>query len=274
MANRSLSGAKINVQLQATVNNLMNALSQSASGSTGLTYAQTLQSGVGSLLVDRAWSYSALITNNTTLTIGLSDLAALDAGAGPGNDVCGQAWSAAQVVAILIQNLNAIETAGSLEIQPGVAHPFNPIGIHTVANGGALKGQGILLKYQPASSAWIIDDTDDEIKLGANGADVTFGIMILARSDIETSSSSSSLSSSSSASSTSSSSQSSSSSSSKSSASSNSSSSSSSSSSSRSSRTSSSSSSSSSKSSMTSSSSSSSRSSMTSSSSSSSSSHP
>jgi hypothetical protein len=109
----------------------------------------------------------------------------------------GQALSIETVVAVMFKNENAVGVAGTLEIEPGAANPATFIGTHTAANGGGLRGGGVLLKYQPDSTGFNVTDASaNTIKLTANGADVVYSVWIWGRHDDETSSSSSSSSSS------------------------------------------------------------------------------
>jgi hypothetical protein len=111
-----------------------------------------------------------------------------------------------EIVLIAIVNENAVTAAGQLEVKPADSEGWDPIGIHTVALGGALRGQGSLVKVQLAESGFDITPANNHrITLKANGGAVNYSVYIIGRHDDgESSSSSSSLSSLSSSSSSSS----------------------------------------------------------------------
>lgn len=206
---RSLVQPKVTAKLSATAKNEL--LDGGASTfSFAATIDDKLASGVGPNLANRVWQWKHSATSPKTIASGanvvidLYDFTGLDAGAGAGNDPLGQALIMENIVAILIKNENAVDAAGSLEVEPDATNGWTPIGIHTVATGGALRGGGFLFKYQPDSTGFdITDASSHRIKLTANGADVNYSVWVLGRHDDETSSSSSSSSSSSNSSSSS-----------------------------------------------------------------------
>ena len=153
-----------------------------------------LSNGCGNEQANRAWqSKDRAIVNGATETLDLYDLAGVDIGAGAGLDALGQAIIFEEIVQIIIVNENAIGAAGILEIEPTAGVGWTPIGTHTVATGGALYGQGLLIKQQLDERGFDIDDgVNHQIDLSAVGGDVTYSIYILGRTDDEVSSSSSS----------------------------------------------------------------------------------
>ncbi len=199
MANRSLTSPKVEVKISATVRNVMDD-GRAAQGAVNGGTADSLNSGVDANQANRAWQWkNKILANGATLVVDIFDMASFDVGAGLGNDIVGQTMSPIEeVVAIKIKNENAPTlVAGLLEIEPDSSNGWTPIGTHTVANGGALGGGGILLKYQPAEAGFnVTDASNHRILLTANGGPVTFSIYLLGRHDDEASSSSSSSSSS------------------------------------------------------------------------------
>jgi len=206
MGTRSLQAAKLKLDLSAVVKNTLSSPStRSASGQVQFNYELNFADGVSSGQANRAWEYTGTITAAGTLLIDLFDLGSLDAGAGAGRDIVGQLLTTEEITTIVIQNTNALGSAGVLQIEPDATNGWSPIGSHTVANGGALRGQGILLKHNPAEEGFdVADASSNEILLTATGGDVDFKILFIGRHDDNESSSSSSSSSQSSSSSSSS----------------------------------------------------------------------
>lgn len=200
MGTRELNSTQINLTISTTVRNVISTASI-ASGGLSIQENITVANGVSASQANRAWKHEATLSSGASQTIDLFDYAGIDAGAGAGNDIVGQSLEVKEIVTIHIKNKNTVGVAGSLEVQADATNPFNGLGEHTVANGGALKGGGFLLKHQPDTDAFqIIDGSQHRIKLTANGADVDYSILLLGRHDDDESSSSSSVSSSSSSS--------------------------------------------------------------------------
>lgn len=202
MAAQVLISPKVVVKLTATVQNTMDD-GRIATGPLSLVVDDTLVSGVENNAASRAWQWihrdsdPKVLLSGANLVIDIFDLAGFDMGAGDGNDIVGQPLQFEEVVSIFIKNGNAIGAAGQLEIIPDPAQGWTPIGIHTVALGGALRGQGILFKYQPNQNGFdVTDGVNHRIRLTAVGGNVNLEIAILGRHDDEASSSSSSSSSS------------------------------------------------------------------------------
>lgn len=203
MANRSLSSAKVGAKINATVQNVMDD-GNTASGAVNINVDDTVSDGVSAGEANRGWQWvhtaanPKQITSGSTLVFDLYDFAALDMGAGDTRDIVGQTITLEEIVAILVKNSNAEGAAGQLEVEPDAVNGWTPIGSHTVATGGALRAQGLLLKYQPAEAGFdVADGSNHRLLLTANGGNVNVEIAVLGRHDDNESSSSSSSSSSS-----------------------------------------------------------------------------
>ena len=193
MANRSVASPKITMQMSATIQNTMFD-GQVATGQLAASTADTLTSGGEVDQVNRGWQWkNKTLLDGNFIVIDLYDVAARDMGAGLGVDIVGQALIMEEIVAIKIKNENASTAAGHLEIRPDNTNGWLPIGSHMVANGGALLGGGVLMKYQPAEAAFDVEDgVSHRIRLIADGGDITYSVYVLGRSDDAVSSSSSS----------------------------------------------------------------------------------
>lgn len=197
MGTRSLVSPKVIAQISASVQNLLDdgtAIQASLLANT----AVDLTSGVGPSMANRGWQWkNRTLASGANVVIDLYDYASLDAGAGDGNDGCGQALTIEAVVTLMIKNENTVGAAGTLEIEPDTTNGWTPIGTHTVATLGGLRGGGVLFKHQPDGDGLdVVDASSHRIKLTANGGDITYSVWLLGRHDDETSSSSSSSSSS------------------------------------------------------------------------------
>lgn len=202
MGTRSAS-TKVQLQVTSTVKNVLTD-TQPMSGTLGQAFInQTLETGVSANQANRCWEErSRSLSSGVTEDIDLYDLGAIDIGAGGGKDALGQDWVAEEIVMILFRVTSG---TGRLEIMP--TNPANPVTwlpSLTVANDGALKLNGVLLMYQPHTDAFGITDASAHlIRVGANGGDLTYDMLLLARHDDDESSSSSTSSSQSSSSSSS-----------------------------------------------------------------------
>jgi len=205
MSARSIASPKINFKLSATLTNTLDDGTIVTSAVPYLSYVPSIANGYSAGQANRGWdSVGRTIVNGAQETLDIYDFAAVDVGAGAGNDALGQALTLEEIVLIAITNDNAIAADGSLEIIPAASEGWAPIGSHTVANGGALLGQGLLLKVNTAEAGFDVAGNSHRITLRASGGDVTYSIYILGRHDDDESSSSSSSSSSTSSSSSSS----------------------------------------------------------------------
>jgi len=198
---RSISGSKLTLKMVGTLRNTLTDASMPSVASPDLSYAKTLASGIGVDQANRSWmSENRTLENTHQDTFDLYDMSGVDIGAGAGLDALGQDIVFQEIVAIAIVNENAVTAAGQLEVFPSSSEGWDPIGSHTVANGGALRGGGVLFMAQPATDGFDVDpDSSHRITCRASGGSVTYSIYIFARDDDaeSTSSSSSSVSSSS-----------------------------------------------------------------------------
>ncbi len=147
---RSLSDPVIVVKLTATVKNTLNDGTVVGAAHPALNYAPNLTSGAEANQANRGWqSLNRQLGSGGTETIDIFDMAGIDLGAGEGADGAGQSMSPIEeIVGIAIVNNNAVGASGILEIEPDATNGWSPIGTHTAANGGGLRGQGILFKGQ------------------------------------------------------------------------------------------------------------------------------
>ncbi len=201
MGTRSLSGTKIALKMTSTVQNTLTDGTVSSVAHPTWSYSQSLSDGVEDKQANRAWqSEDRALGSGASEVLDLYDMGGVDIGGGAGLDGLGQAVSPfEEIVAIAIVCESLSTAAGRLEIIPDSTNGWAPIGSHTVANGGALAGGGVLFKCQVTENAFAITDASSHrINIKANGGALSYSIYILARHDAETSSSSSSLSSSSS----------------------------------------------------------------------------
>jgi len=194
----SMSNPRINIQISGT---LTNTLGDATAGSIAYPVCDitpTLANGVSAAQCNRGWQRKDVtIAAYAQETIDLYDFVGVDIGAGAGRDGLGQLLAFEEIVCIVIVNENAATAAGILEILPANSQGWTPIGTHTVAVGGALRGQGGLVKYQTAEAGFnITDGASHRITLRAVYGSVTYSMYILARHDDDESSSSSSSSSS------------------------------------------------------------------------------
>ncbi len=205
MGIRSLSATTVKISINTTVRNAMTITSAPVAQSPVMsTNEDSLDSGVSVGEANRAWKWESVLNSGSNLVFDLFDLTTLDAGAGAGDDFLGQPISPfEEIVCILIKNANPASTLlGTLEIIPDATNGWTPIGSHTTATGGALRSQGILVKYNPAEEGFDINDgVSNRIRLDAVGANIAIEVVLLARHDDNESSSSSSSSSSNSSSS-------------------------------------------------------------------------
>lgn len=199
MGTRSLSNLNLSVRMSGTMLNLLDDAVSGQCGHPSLNYAPTLANGVSANQANRAWqSKSRTIAAGDQETLDFYDFAAVDIGSGAGRDGLGQLVVNEEIVAVVIINENAVTSAGRLEIIPAAGAGWSAIGSHTVDNGGALYGQGILLKAQPAEAGFqVTDETNHRVTFRASGGSVTYSIYMLSRHDDNESSSSASPSSSS-----------------------------------------------------------------------------
>ncbi len=160
----SIASPKINVQVNGT---LTNTLDDSTGGSIihpSCSVSPTLNNGIDAAQCNRGWQRRSItIVQNAQETLSLYDLVGVNIGAGAGRDGLGQLITYEEIVAIVIFNENAVTVAGSLEVLPANSEGWTPIGSHTVANGGALQGQGGIVKYQTAGIGFEINRGNEDL---------------------------------------------------------------------------------------------------------------
>lgn len=195
---RSLLNPKITLKMSATLQNTLDDDSVTGVAQPSLNYTKTLTDGIGADQANRAWqSSSRIIASGAQETIDLYDMGGLDVGAGAGNDGVGQACDFEEIVAVVVVNDNAVGAVGQLEVLPASSNGWSPIGTYTVATGGALRGQGVLVMLQPAEQGFDVTDlSSHRVTFRAVGGDVSYSVYLLARHEDDVSSSSSSSSSS------------------------------------------------------------------------------
>ncbi len=160
----TIASPKINVQVSGT---LTNTLDDSTGGSIihpSCSVSPTLNNGIDEAQCNRGWQRRTItIVKDAQETISLYDMVGVDIGAGAGRDGLGQPITYEEIVAIVIFNENAAAAAGSLEVLPANSEGWTPIGSHTIANGGALQGQGGLVKYQTAGIGFEINRGNEDL---------------------------------------------------------------------------------------------------------------
>ena len=191
---RSLNSPRLSAKVTGTLVNTMTDGSSASAAHPNLSYTKTLTSGVDANQANRAWQLkNNVIASGAQETINIYNFLGYDIGSGEGRDGVGQLITLEEIVMIAIVNENAVDAAGLLEIIPAYSHGWAPIGSHTEATGGALRGQGMLMKVQPGEAGFDVEDNvTDRITLRAVDGAVTYSMYIFGRSDDEASSSSSS----------------------------------------------------------------------------------
>lgn len=200
MGTRSLSSTQLKFSMTSSIVNTLSdsattSARSSASAPIQFSLTDTVSNGVQAGEATRAWQYkNQTISSGGSTVIDLYDFGSIDVGAGAGLDALGQSLALLEIVAIIIKNENANTVDYELEIEPDSSNGWTPIGSHTnesSGNGGALRGQGLLVKYQPSESGFLVTDASSHrISLSAVGGDVVFSIWVLGRHDGDDSSSS------------------------------------------------------------------------------------
>ncbi len=190
----TLASPKINIQVGGTLTNTMGDASAATTPHPAANIQPTLTSGISAGQCNRGWQRkNVTIAQGAQETISLYNFAGLDIGGGVGRDGVGLPLAYEEIVAIAVINENAVDAAGILEVIPADSEGWTPIDSHTVLNGGALRGQGGLVKFQPSEAGFDVNgDTNHRITLRAVGGAVVYSMYILARHDDNESSSSSS----------------------------------------------------------------------------------
>lgn len=196
MGTRAATGQ---VKLVVT-NNITNTMTDGQEASATLdetVISGRLTSGVSEQEYNRGWTDERTIASGGSEDIDLFDLGTIDVGAGAGLDALGQAWAILEIVTLIIT-----QTAGPGRLQINATDPTNKVAwmpTLTVANGGAGRPpttdghNWTLAMHNPHSDAFPITDASSHmVRFGASGGAVTYQIHMLARHDVDESSSSSS----------------------------------------------------------------------------------
>jgi len=137
----------------------------------GWVLKQHLLTGVESDQANRGWGYEGTIASGNVVDLDLYDMAGLNTGGGAGRDGLGQALAMEEIVSLGIAKISG---SGQLEVMP--TQPANyltwvpPL---TVADGNALKTDGVALMHQSHTDAFDVEDGSSHVlRLGANGGDV------------------------------------------------------------------------------------------------------
>jgi hypothetical protein len=183
MGTRRISGVNITVRLSGSLQNVLDDLSSVSVVQPSLNYSQSLSTGVGSGQANRSWQQSGTLADGAQVTLDLHDMVGIDLGAGAGLDALGQAINFDDLMTVLILNDNEVALPGRLEVLPASSEGWLPIGEHTLANGGALLGQGMLLKTQPNEAGFTVSPaaSSHRLTLRASGGPVDYYVGLLAR---------------------------------------------------------------------------------------------
>jgi len=194
---RQMSSISVSFKSSGTLQNVLDDNTGPSVNHPAFSFTKSgtaITNGIGNNQANRSWqSKDRAIVGGASETLDLYDMAGVDIGAGAGLDGLGQAIVFEEIVQLVIVNENEAGADGALEIEPGAPNGWTPIGTHTVATDGALYGQGVLIKQQLDERGFDVEDgVSHQLKLTANGGNVSYSIYILGRSDDEVSSSSSS----------------------------------------------------------------------------------
>jgi len=152
---RQMDSMSISFKVNGTLKNVLDDGTGPSINHPSFSFTKSgtaLSNGINDNEADRSWqSKDRTILSGVTETLDLYDLAGVDIGAGAGLDGLGQAIVFEEIVLLVIVNENDVGDDGALEIEPSGAFGWTPIGSHTVALGGALYGQGALIKLQAAA---------------------------------------------------------------------------------------------------------------------------
>lgn len=182
---KTLSSIQVTAQLKATVNNAIDASggANTAACVQGDTFQLSLTTGTGADQADRAWEdQNRSLASGATEDLDLYDLGSIDIGGGAGNDALGQAFTNAELVAILVRNRST--SAGTLNVGgKSAVTAFNSVFGSDDEAILSLPPGGIILLACPDDTAWAIADTSNHLlQMEASGGDVTYDVAALFRS--------------------------------------------------------------------------------------------
>lgn len=179
----TLDAIRVQANLTATVSNSLDGGNATASAGQGFSVSNTFANGTAANQADKIWSDNGrTITSGSSENLDLYDLAAFDIGAGAGKDALGQAWTAAEVVGLLIENDST--SAGNLVVGgEGSGAAWNSLfnGSDT-AKIEIFPGGFFMVTCPPATAYAVADSTNHLLKLAASGGNVTYCVTVLARS--------------------------------------------------------------------------------------------
>ena len=179
MSNQSTT-SDIALSLKTQVQNTESDGTVSTVNSNPVIVQDTLVNGVAVDQASRAWERKNWsLASGQSEVVDIFDFDNLDIGAGEGKDGLGQLLLCSNLAAIVIK----VESGtGSLEVEPDETYGFDPIGIHTVVNDGAIKAGGVIFKYAPDAVGFVITHRSSQrIKFTAAGGAVVYSVRLILR---------------------------------------------------------------------------------------------
>jgi hypothetical protein len=196
---RGISNVKAKLDLAGAITNSLSTGSASSNVGATAIVKLTLGDGADNNQANRFWQYrSQTLLDGVSIDIDLYGASGIDIGAGVGKDALGQDMDAEEIVGLLIVNETVQGSEGSTAVylEVNVTNPDKPatwIQAQTVANGGAITQGGVRFWWQPHNVGLDVENgVAHNVRLTANGGDVTYSIYVLGRHDDEVTSSSSS----------------------------------------------------------------------------------
>ena len=210
MGTRSTTGGDVSLKYNVTIVNTQDNAKQATSNQSFIVVSDKISNGVSNLEATRSHVVLGTISSGGTTDIDLFDFTGIDVGAGAGLDALGQALAIEEITTFILECIGATSqnvdrtafpdtaAAGTLELQPAApAGDWTVAPTLTAALGNGLRAGATFMLHSPDEAAFDVNDSVSHvIRLGANGADVTFRLTIMGRHDDDESSSSSSSSSS------------------------------------------------------------------------------
>ena len=180
MVQRTATG-EVALSLDATAKNTPDNHGSASLRRNKQIVQSVLSSGVATDQLDRAWERpDRTLLSGIGEEIDLFDFTDEDVGFGAGNDRVGQPLVVDKIVSVVIK----VESGtGSLEVTPGNNNGWTPIGIHTVANGGAIEAGGVIVKHLSHADGFAVTDgSSNRIRFVASGGDLVYSVYIYMRS--------------------------------------------------------------------------------------------
>ena len=190
MGTRAATG-EVKLVVSANLTNEMDDGTPVAAASISETPASgRLANGVSEDQFNRGWVNDRELASSASEDIDFYDLGSLDIGAGAGADPLGQALAFEELVTVIIW-----QTGGTGRLQVNATSPSNPLAWMpslTVANGGALRNDSVVMFHRPGEDGLDITDASSHmVRFGASGGTVEYTLILLGRNDDNESSSSS-----------------------------------------------------------------------------------